>query len=82
MKKKNVVKKEVREKKTHVRTAVKIQTKKTVKPVEKVETKSAKSDAVGDKEIARKPRKAPKPVHNIETVEPQQVNIENNEQNI
>lgn len=82
MKKKNVVKKEVREKKTHVRTAVKIQTKKTVKPVEKVETKPAKSDVAVDKEIVRKPRKTPKPVHNIETVEPQQVNIENNEQNI
>lgn len=78
MKKKNVVKKEAREKKTHERTSVRIQKQKTIKP-----TIVAEPVVEVNKEkepIKKQHTKKPKTV-SPDTVEAEQ-NIENNEQNL
>lgn len=78
MKKKNVVKKETREKKTHERTPVRIQKPKVKKPVAVTEPIV---DGVEEKEPVKKQHtKKPKTVP-VEIVEVEKT-IENNEQNI
>lgn len=75
MKKKNVVKKNVREKKTHSRTPIRVVHK--TKPEEiKTVTEEVKPDIV-EKETVRKQNKRPKPA----IVDIVADGVENNEQN-
>ncbi|MBQ3946802.1 MAG: hypothetical protein II670_14540 [Alphaproteobacteria bacterium] len=78
MKKKNVVKKETREKKTHERTPVRIQKPKVKKPVVVTEpvVEVVEEKEPIKKQHNKKPKTAP-----VEIVEVEK-NIENNEQNL
>lgn len=77
MKKKNVVKRTVREKKTHTRTPIRI-----IREVRKEETKPVEEfkPVVVEKETVKKQNRKPKPAP-VETVPMVDNNIENNEQN-
>ena len=76
MKKKNVVKKEVREKKTHERTPVRIQKPVEKKPVVVTEpvTEKVEERKISKKQDVKKPK--PAPLAETENI------VENNEQNI
>ena len=84
--KKRVVKKDVREKKTHQRTAIKPVVKKEKKQAEVVTVAPKNTEIKPEKpEIKRQHRqpKPPKPVEDVvEVVNVVNDNIENNEQNI
>ena len=77
MKKKNVVKRTVREKKTHTRTPIRI-----IREVRKEETKPVEEvkPVVVEKESVKKQNRKPKPAP-VETVPVVDNNTENNEQN-
>lgn len=78
MKKKNVVKKETREKKTHERTPVRVQKQKTIKPSIVTEPVVEINE---EKEPIKKQHTKKLKTVSPDTVEVEQ-NIENNEQNL
>lgn len=81
--KKRVVKKDVREKKTHQRTAIKPVVKKEKKQAEVVTVAPKNTEIKPEKPEIKRQHRQPKPPKPVEDVaEVVNDNIENNEQNI